>query len=89
MLGQRLFCNADCNSAFHRERREQSRAHYPSEGLIHLLPVKARLPVMLILGVVTSVVLAQWLESSGGLILGALFWGFMIIVGFFTGIFRR
>jgi hypothetical protein len=29
------------------------------------------------------------LESSGGLILGTLFWGFMIIVGFFTGIFRR
>lgn len=89
ILGQRLFCNADCNSAFHAARRAASPPSYPSEGLIHLLPVKARLPVMLILGVVTSVMLAGWLDSSGGLILGALFWGFMIIVGFFTGMFRR
>jgi len=89
MLGQRLFCDAECNSAFHSERAQQARSQYPSEGLIHLLPVKARLPVMLILAVVTSVMLAGWLGSAGGLVLGALFWGLMIIAGFFTGIFRQ
>lgn len=89
MLGQRLFCSSDCNSAFHRARRAESISQMPSEGLLHLLPVKARLPVVLVLAVVSSVMLAGWLGSAGGLVLGALFWGLMIIAGLVTGVFSR